>query len=88
MVLFVIAVVVYLTTRAIERRLEAGQGGQQRPPQRPNARPSRPVAPDDDPEFLRSLEWEKRKRDRAHPDKPEAPRPSDSDDSEDQSPEA
>lgn len=43
-----------------------GTGGSRRtPPQRPGPRrPSGPVAPDDDPEFLWLLEQEKRKRER------------------------
>ncbi len=56
-VVILFAVIVYLTVKAIERRGVAPQ------PKRP---PARPVAPDDDPEFLRDLE-----RKRKHPEDPE-----------------
>jgi len=43
--------------------------GRRRPPRRP----ARPVAPDDDPDFLRGLEADRR-RDRRPRDKPDDPR--------------
>ena len=62
LVVILFAVIVYLTVKAIERRGVAPQ------PKRP---PARPVAPDDDPDFLRNLERE-RKRKRKHPEDPPA----------------
>ncbi len=63
LLLFVIlvAVAVYLTTRAIQRR-----GIAPAPPRRPRAEPPRVVGPDDDPDFLRDLD-----RRRKHPEDPE-----------------
>ena len=63
LVVIVIAVAVYLTTRAIQRRGIAPT---------PRARPKRPepprfVGPDDDPDFLRDLD-----RKRKHPEDPDA----------------
>ncbi len=64
LVVILIAVAVYLTTRAIQRR---GIAPAPRPrPRRPE--PPRVVGPDDDPDFLRDLD-----RKRKHPEDPEAP---------------
>jgi hypothetical protein len=63
--LFVIlvAVAVYLTVRAIQRR-----GITPPTPRRPRQQPPRTLGPDDDPDFLRDLD-----RKRRHPEDPEAP---------------
>jgi hypothetical protein len=59
-----IAVAVYLTTRAIQKR-----GIAPAPPRRPRPKPQPPrfIGPDDDPDFLRDLD-----RKRKHPEDPEA----------------
>ena len=63
LVVFLVALAIYLLMRVIERRGVKGM------PQRPGPRPPRrPVAPDDDPDFLRDLERKKRKRQRDEPD--------------------
>jgi hypothetical protein len=63
LVVILIAVAVYLTTRAIQRR---GIAPAPRPrPRRPE--PPRIVGPDDDPDFLRDLD-----RKRKHPEDPDA----------------
>jgi hypothetical protein len=63
LVVILVAVVVYLTTRAIQRR-----GIAPAPARRPSARQQhRIIAPDDDPEFLRDLD-----RKRRHPEDPES----------------
>ena len=62
LVVILVAVVVYLTTRAIQRR-----GIAPAPSRRPSARERRPIAPDDDADFLRDLD-----RKRRHPEDPEA----------------
>lgn len=64
--LFVIlvAIAVYLTVRAIQRRGVAPQVPRRPRPQQP----PRVVGPDDDPDFLRDLD-----RKRKHPEDPEAP---------------
>lgn len=62
LVVILIAVAVYLTVRAIQRRGIA-------PAPRPRARrpePPRVVGPDDDPDFLRDLD-----RKRKHPEDPD-----------------
>jgi hypothetical protein len=61
LVVILIAVAVYLTTRAIQRR-----GIAPAPKPRPRrAEPPRVVGPDDDPDFLRDLD-----RKRKHPEDP------------------
>lgn len=77
---FVVAVVIpvlgpllWLTVRNAQRAARAGGGtGTSRPrPAGPSSgprRPQRPVAPDDDPEFLWRLEQEQRRRDREQRD--------------------
>ena len=55
LVVLLLGVAVYLTVRFFEKRAGGGRGGQP-------AGPPRPVAPDDDPEFLWRLEKERRKR--------------------------
>lgn len=60
LVVILVAVMVYLTVRAIQRR------GIAPPPRRPA--PPRPMGPDDDPDFLRNLD---RERKRKHPEEPE-----------------
>ena len=62
LVVILIAVAVYLATRAIQSR---GVAPAPRP-RRPRPQPPRVVGPDDDPEFLRDLE-----RKRKHPEDPE-----------------
>jgi hypothetical protein len=64
LVVILVAVAVYLTTRAIQRR-----GIMPTPKPRPR-RPQQPrvIGPDDDPDFLRDLD-----RKRKHPEDPEAP---------------
>ena len=60
--LALLALAIYLVVRSVQ-----GRGGvvpKRKPPQR--RPPSRPVAPDDDPDFLRDLD-----RKRKHPDDPE-----------------
>ncbi|MFC7496654.1 MULTISPECIES: hypothetical protein [unclassified Nocardioides] len=64
LVVILVAIAVYLTTRAIQRRGVA-------PLPRPRLRrpePPRVVGPDDDPDFLRDLD-----RKRKHPEHPEDP---------------
>ncbi len=61
LVVILVAVMIYLTVRVIQRR------GIAPPPRRP-APPPRPMGPDDDPDFLRDLD---RKRRRKHPEDPE-----------------
>jgi hypothetical protein len=63
LVVILIAVAVYLATRAIQRR---GDLPTPRRP-RPTQQPPRVVGPDDDPDFLRDLD-----RKRRHPEDPEA----------------
>ena len=64
LVVIIIAAVVYLTTRAIQRR-----GIAPTPKPRPRrAEPPRVIGPDDDPDFLRDLD-----RKRKHPEHPEEP---------------
>ena len=58
-----IAVAVYLTTRAIQRR------GIAPAPRRPSPPPPRVMGPDDDPDFLRNLDRERKKK---HPEDPDA----------------
>ena len=58
-----VAVAVYLTVRAIQRR------GVAPAPRRPKPPPPRVMGPDDDPDFLRDLD---RERKRKHPEDPEA----------------
>jgi len=60
-VVILVAVAVYFTVRAIQRR------GVAPAPHRPKPQPPRPMGPDDDPDFLRDLD-----RKRKHPEDPEA----------------
>ena len=63
LVVVLFAVATYCLIRVIERR------GVARPVRRPRPRPEqRPVAPDDDDEFLRDLDQRHR-----HPEDPDAP---------------
>lgn len=62
LVVILVAVIVYLTARAIERRGVAPAPRKPQPPQRP-------IAPDDDADFLRDLD---RKRKRKDPEDPDA----------------
>lgn len=61
LVVILVAVVIYLATRAIQRR-----GIAPAPTRRPTQQ-RRIIAPDDDPEFLRDLE-----RKRRHPEDPDS----------------
>lgn len=57
LVVVVFAAVTYLVTRALQERGATGQPRLQRPGRpRPAAPPPRPVAPDDDEDFLRDLD--------------------------------
>lgn len=63
-----LAVVIYLLIRLVQRKGGSGGGRIGR----------RPVAPDDDPGFLRGLDdqlWEERRRQREGPDDPTSPGP-------------
>jgi hypothetical protein len=62
LVVILVAVAVYLLTRAIQRR---GVAPAPRPRHQP---PPRPTGPDDDPDFLRDLD-----RRRRHPEDPDTP---------------
>lgn len=62
LVVIVVAVAVYLTVRVIQRR------GIAPTPRRPAPDP-RPFGPDDDPDFLRDLD---RDRKRKHPEDPDS----------------
>jgi hypothetical protein len=63
LVVILVAVAIYLTTRAIQRR-----GVAPTPKPRPRrAEPPRFIGPDDDPDFLRDLD-----RKRRHPKDPDA----------------
>jgi hypothetical protein len=61
LVVILVAVVIYLATRAIQRR------GIAPAPARRSTQQRRIIAPDDDPEFLRDLE-----RKRRHPEDPDS----------------
>jgi hypothetical protein len=66
LVMLVIAVaVVVLVMRAAATQGGGPQGGDRptRPPKRPRSQPTRFVAPDDDPEFIRELERRTRRDD-------------------------
>jgi hypothetical protein len=58
--LLVVVTVTVLLMRSASRR---GDAGGLRAPRPPRPRPGRPVAPDDDPEFLRELERRARRDD-------------------------
>ncbi|MGK2874298.1 MAG: hypothetical protein ACSLEW_01495 [Nocardioides sp.] len=63
------AVATYLLIRVIERRSELMGNHNSAPrPARPKPRPTRPVAPDDDEDFLRDLD-----RKRLNPEDPQDP---------------
>jgi hypothetical protein len=64
LVVILIAIAVYLTVRAIQRR-GITPPAPRRP--RPTQQPPRPLGPDDDPDFLRDLD-----RKRKYPEDPEA----------------
>lgn len=64
-VVAVFAAVTYLVTRMLQERGEGGNTALRRRPQRPTE-PPRPVAPDDDVDFLRDLD-----RKRRHPKDPD-----------------
>jgi hypothetical protein len=64
LLVILLAVAVYLTTRAIQRRGIAPAPAR-RP--RPKQQPPRVIGPDDDPDFLRDLD-----RKRKHPEDPES----------------
>jgi hypothetical protein len=59
LVVILIAIAVYLTTRAIQRRGITPAPRRRQPP-------PRPMGPDDDPDFLRDLD-----RKRRHPEDPD-----------------
>jgi hypothetical protein len=61
-VVALLALAIYLVVRTVQGR------GVPQPRRRPQSRPpNRPMAPDDDPDFLRDLD-----RKRRHPDDPDA----------------
>ena len=62
LVVILVAVTIYLVTRAVQR---AGGAPTPKRPQRPA--PPRIIGPDDDPDFLRDLD-----RKRRHPEDPDA----------------
>ena len=62
LVVILVAVVIYLTTRALQR---SGLSAPPRPRRRPE--PPRVIGPDDDPDFLRDLDHKRR-----HPEDPDA----------------
>lgn len=64
-VVAVFAAVTYLVTRMLQERAEGGSPAVRRKPQRPS-QPPRPIAPDDDMDFLRDLD-----RKRRHPKDPD-----------------
>jgi hypothetical protein len=61
LVVGLLALAIYLVVRAVQR------GGVSQPRRLPGRPPTRPAAPDDDPDFLRDLD-----RKRRHPDDPDA----------------
>lgn len=63
LLVILVAVAVYLTTRALQRRGEIQAPRAQR---RPRPEPPRVIGPDDDPDFLRDLD-----RKRKHPEDPD-----------------
>ena len=74
LVVVVLGVAVYLVVRFLQRRGPSSvrRGATTRPAPRPKSKPTqprRPVAPDDDPDFLRDLDRKKRHR---HQDDPDA----------------
>lgn len=70
----VIALVVYGVTRLVERR------GLPRPSRAARREPPRPVAPDDDPDFLWRLEAERRRQAKQNGGAPSGTPPSDATD--------
>ena len=62
LVVILVAVAIYLVTRALQQRSGRPEPGRRRPA------PPRVVGPDDDPDFLRDLD-----RRRKHPERPEEP---------------
>lgn len=64
LVVLVVAIAIYAFTRLVEKRRRGGRSAP-RPPQGP----PRVMGPDDDPDFLRNLERERRRR---QEDEPEA----------------
>ena len=61
-VVALVALAIYLAVRFLDTRGRLEEGG--------SAARRRPVAPDDDPEFLRDLERKRRKRDGQDPGQP------------------
>ncbi|MBB3084983.1 hypothetical protein [Geodermatophilus sabuli] len=64
--LVVLVLVVAVTVLVMRSSAQSGPGGGGRPAMRPRPRPTRsgpPLAPDDDPEFLRELERRTRRDD-------------------------
>ena len=71
LVVVVLGVAVYFLVRFLQRRGGSvlRRGGSGRPAPRPKpSEPPRPVAPDDDPDFLRDLDRKKRHRHQDDPD--------------------
>lgn len=62
LVVLVLGLLIYLAIRMLEGRGNpGGGGGLRRRPQRPGpAGPTRPIGPDDDPDFLRDLDRKRR----------------------------
>jgi hypothetical protein len=65
LVVILIAVAVYLTVRAVQRRGIAPTPG----PRPRRVEPPRIIGPDDDPDFLRDLNRQRKKK---HPEDPDA----------------
>jgi hypothetical protein len=66
-VVVLLGIVIYLAIRMIQRRGEGGSG---------RRLGGRPVAPDDDPKFLRDLDtqlWEQQQRERQHEEQDDPP---------------
>ena len=71
LVVVVLGVAVYFLVRFLQGRGGSvlRRGGSSRPAPRPKpSEPRRPVAPDDDPDFLRDLDRKKRHRHQDDPD--------------------
>ena len=64
--LTIAAIVVLLAWRGLGNTNGGGNGGEGRPAPRPKPRPSRPVAPDDDTDFLGEIDRKLRGEDKSN----------------------